>query len=357
VAQLALVMVARGETELVERALRSARPFVDEMVVLALDCADTDAAALTKVGARVVRGTWSDDAAAARNQALDAADADWHLVLDPEEFIDIGGEEIREIVDGDQECVGLVEVCRAPGSSHAEDHPRHLAARIIPRGVRYEGAYREEPVFDLPTVQTSVVVVTDDTESGRWRADHARNEALMHQALAVRPGDPHLLLSLADELHRAGRHSEAARQYDAALTASPAADPARHAMVIGRLDSCIKAGLISEAVALMDDQLVNWQHSPDFTYLVGDLFFEMMLNSPSVGSELAPLVDTAWRRCLELGERPDLSGAVHGRGSFLAAQNLYVLNLVLGRGEEADMWLDRAASMRMPVSPADRLLG
>lgn len=354
--RLALVMVTRDEADLVERAVRSAQPFVDETVLLDVGSGDAALERFAQLDVRVVDGRWSEDAARCRNAALDAADADWNLVLDPEEWLAEGAEGLRSLTDGPDQ-VGLVEVRRAPGGVHEADHPRHLSPRLLPRGVRFEGAYREEPVFDLPVVRTDLVVASDDTETGRWRADRSRNEAILLQALAVRPGDPTLLMQLADEMRLTGRYSEAAEYYTTAMTGVSATEESRHAMVIGALECYTKAGLLRDAVALMDEQGAAWQHSPDFTFLLGDLFFEMMLTTPDLGQELAPLVETAWRRCLELGERPDLAGAVHGRGSFLAAQNLYVLYLVLGRNDEAEEWAARASTMRIPASSVGRLLG
>ncbi|WP_052466179.1 glycosyltransferase family protein [Mobilicoccus massiliensis] len=356
-ARLALVIVARDEADLVERAVRSAQHHVDETVVYDVGSPAETRERFSELGARVVEGRWLDDAAACRNAALEAADADWNLVLEGEEWLDAGGEALRAFTTQEPGHVGLVEVCRGVGSGHEGDHPRHLAPRLLPRGVRYEGTHREEPVFDLPMERTGVVVRSDDMETGRWRADRSRNEAVLLQALAVRPGDATLLLQLADELRSSARYAEAADRYSAALQEISTGDERRHAAVIGALESAVKAGRLRDAVALMDEHLSHWQHSPDMAFLVGDLLFEMMLTNPETGPELTPLVETSWKRCLELGERPDLAGAVHGRGSFLAAQNLYVLCLVLGRNEEAEAWAERAGALRVPASSAGGLLG
>ena len=356
-ARSALVMVTRGEDDLVERALRSARPFVDEAVVLDLGAAPQAVDRWREAGARVVPGEWTTDAAACRNAALAAADADWNLVLEAEEWLASGVDALRLFTARPPECVGLVEIHRAIGGVREADHPRHLAPRLLPRGVRYEGARHEEPVFDLPVEHAGVVLRTDDVESARWRADHAVNEALLLQALAVRPGDPGLLLDLADEVRVSGRVAEASDRYTAALLATPTTDPRRHAVVVGALEAYTKAGRLREAVALLHAEAAAWHHSPDLAFLAGDLFFEMVLGTPAPSAELVALVEGSWRRCLDLGERPDLSGAVHGRGSFLAAQNLGVLFLVLGRGEEAQQWFERAGVLRLGAPSVGGPLG
>lgn len=356
-ARSAVVMVTRGAGDLVDRALRSAKPFVDEMVVLHLRAPPHAADTWRRIGARVVPSEWSSHAADCRNAALAAADADWNLVLEAEEWLASGVDSLRLFTERAEECVGLVEIHRAVGGAHEADHPRHLAPRLLPRGVWFEGARHEEPVFDLPVEPTGVVLRSDDVETARWRADHALREAVVLQALAMRPGDPGLLLDLADELRVSGRFAESSTHYTTALLATPRTDARRHAVVVGALEAYTKAGRITEAVALLHAEAQQWHHSPDLAFLAGDLFFEMLLSTPLPGPDLAGLVEASWRRCLELGERPDLAGAVHGRGSFLAAQNLGVLHLVLGLGDQADAWSDLAGAMRLGVPSVPGPLG
>jgi len=85
-------MIARDEAAVIARALESARPHVDAMLVL-----DTGSVAGTReiaaaAGARVEAFAWCDDFAAARNAALAHSDGDWNLILDADEWIEDGAE-------------------------------------------------------------------------------------------------------------------------------------------------------------------------------------------------------------------------------------------------------------------------
>ena len=55
------------------------------------------------------------------------------------------------------------------------------------------------------------------------------------------------------------------------------------------------------------------------------------------------MAETAWVRCLEIGERPELTGAVAGRGSYLAAHNLAVILDGTGNTEQAAHYRQLAA--------------
>lgn len=351
--RLTMVMVVRDEATLVERALTSARDHVDDLVVLDVGSSADTLKRVRACGARVVRGTWSADRASVRNAALAASDADWNLVLDPGEWLDAGGTDLRRIARSPADRVGLAEVVRGPGGPTAQSHPIAWSPRVIPRGTRYAGAVHEEVIGGLPTWQTELLICSDGADAARWRTDVDQVEAVLLQGLAVRPDEPYLLYQLAGRLRDAGRQVEAAEMYVGALGGAMHAAPWRHALVVEALQALTSARRFRDAAALVDAERPHWQHSPDFSFAVGDLFFEMLLATPALAPELVPIIETSWRRCIELGDRPELAGTVHGRGSFLAAQNLYVLHLTLGHDDAAQAWLDRANELRMASMTGD----
>src|SRR5664279_4373663 len=95
--RLALVMIVRDEARCLERCLASARPWVDEMLVLDTGSLDATMDVARRAGARVERFAWSDDFAAARNAALAHSDAAWRLVLDADEWISGGAESLAAL--------------------------------------------------------------------------------------------------------------------------------------------------------------------------------------------------------------------------------------------------------------------
>ena len=91
----------------------------------------------------------------------------------------------------------------------------------------------------------------------------------------------------------------------------------------------------AQAVLLAEANMAAWSHSPDFFFALGDLLLDWATEDPTRAGELLPMIESAWLRCLEIGERPDLEGSVAGRGSTLAARNLVVLYEGTGRAIEA----------------------
>lgn len=120
-----------------------------------------------------------------------------------------------------------------------------------------------------------------------------------------------------------------------ALERSSSTDPWRADLVSRLLFLLKKSGLHSEAAELVVNEDSNCSHFPDFYFAVGDLFLDWAAREAANAETMLPVAEAAWRKCLSIGERPDLMGAVHGRGSKLAAHNLALVLEGTGRASEA----------------------
>ena len=96
-----LCMIVKDEADHLARCLRSAKPIVDEIVVVDTGSRDRSADIARAFGARVYEHRWRDDFSEARNASISKASGDWILVLDGDEVVsaqDYG--RFREIVAG-----------------------------------------------------------------------------------------------------------------------------------------------------------------------------------------------------------------------------------------------------------------
>jgi hypothetical protein len=94
-------------------------------------------------------------------------------------------------------------------------------------------------------------------------------------------------------------------------------------------------GRHAEGARLAETETLSSAHSPDFHFAVGDLMLDWTTSAPAAALQLLSQAERSWRRCLEIGERPDQTGTVHGRGGHLAAFNLALVLEGTGRMEEA----------------------
>lgn len=347
--RLALVMIVRDEAQAIARALRSARPHVDRMIVLDTGSVDDTAAIAAAEGAEVASFAWIDDFAAARNASLALSDAAWNLVLDADEWIEAGtdslGPETLPLSGGG--FMGEIRRDNRLDQAGGEGAAVTWIPRVLPRGVRYAGRIHEQPVGVDRSVRLPLRLGHDGFTSANLARKGDRNEALLMMELQGAPEDPYLWFQLAKEHQVRERPAQAALCFAEALRLAPADVPYRHALVVRALTALKTAGRTDEALQLAETEVANWPQSPDFWFALGDLYLECASLEPSRAlTDFLPIVESAWKRCLEIGEQPQLDGTVAGRGSHMAAHNLAVFYETLGQAAPAARYHALAAELR-----------
>jgi len=218
--------------------------------------------------------------------------------------------------------------------------------RLLPRGVRYEGRIHEQPVSDLPRVRLPLTLGHDGYTTQNLARKGARNETLLMRELEQAAEDPYLWFQLAKEHQARGRAPQAALCFREALRLAPADVAWRHALVVRAMIALKAAGELAEALVLADAEVANWTDSPDFYFTVGDLYLEAAAQQPDSAADFLPIAESSWKRCLQIGERPDLDGAVAGRGGHMAAHNLSVVYETLGLTELAAQYRTLTETLR-----------
>lgn len=335
--RLALVVIARDEAPRIGRLLDSVRPWVDTMLVLDTGSTDDTAAIAVAHGARVEHFSWCHDFSAARNHALALAGADWHLVLDADEWLIGGGEALQALRHTPPDFVGVLQLRdrfdQAPGQ---QAEAIAWLSRVLPGPVRYAGRVHEQPQHSLPLRRLPLVVGHDGYVAERLADKRGRNRELLTQALADAPGDAYLWYQLGKDCAVYDEHQAAENAFAHACgLPEAAAAPWWLDLVSRRLFALKCLGRHADAMDFAQTQMEAGAESPDFFFTIGDLLLDLAAAQPAQAGELLPMIETAWRRSLELGERPEQPGAVAGRGSFLAAHNLAVVLEGTDRAAEA----------------------
>lgn len=320
---LSAVIVARDESRSIARCLDSLRDHVDELLVLDTGSVDGTVDIALSCGARVEHFSWVDDFAAARNAALEAATGDWRLVVDGDEWLAAGGEELARLRAGRAPTTAGA-VAQLNDQSNGQQSTSWIP-RLLPRGVRYEGRIHEQPVLEAPAVRTGIRLGHDGYLREQLETKAERNRVLLEAALVADPDDVYLRYQLGKDLEVHRHYAEAAQHYDQAYAAAALDVPWRHDLVLRHLFTLSQVGRSADALDIADVELPRWTHSADFFFVVGDVLLTHATENPAHAAQLLALAQDAWTRCLELGDTPDLPGAVAGRGSHLAEHNLKVL--------------------------------
>ena len=362
---ICLALIARNESRCLARCLRSAAPHVDEMLVVDTGSTDDTRAIAAACGARVADFAWVDDFSAARNFALAQTDAAWRLVLDADEWIESGGDALRQAVaasDGGL-FVGELSIRSAFDDGAAVRFAPSWIARFLPRGVRFEGRIHEQAAHALPVRRLPVVVGHDGYRRDQQQIKGDRNERLLRTRLREQPDDAYAHFQLGKDLQVHDRFGEAAEQFARAraLLGWPPGEAAAalqlqarcgwlHDLAVREIYCMKRQRAFADALVLAQAQAPWWQRSPDFQFAFGDLLLDFALAQPQRAGQLLPLMEASWLRCLQLGEAPHLEGAVEGRGSFLAAHNLAVYYELTGNAAQAERF--RALARRgEPAAP------
>ena len=344
---LALVMIARDEARCIERCLRSAAAVVDEMWVLDTGSVDDTPALARRCGAQVRHWDWCDDFAAARNAALALTDCDWRLVLDADEWIGADADALPLWRRDATPRIGVLRVASLidGGGGGVQQSPSWMP-RLLPRGVHYRGRVHEQPVSALPRQRLALQLLHDGYLPGPMARKGERNRLLLQQALQDEAPTPTCGTSWA----RTTRCTAASpRPSPATLRALAQVDALalwRHDLVLRQLFTLKKLGRFEQAMDLASAEMPRWAESPDFYFTLGDLLLDWAVAQPQHAAALLPMIESSWRRALDIGENPALPDTVRGRGSFLAAHNLAVLFDGLGDAVQARSWREQAAQMR-----------
>ena len=334
---VAAVLIVRDEAPRLRRALDSLRPWTDRLVVVDTGSQDDTAAIARTAGAEVSHLDWPDDFSQARNAALERAGADWHLVLDGDEWLARGGETLATLRTLRPDFVGAVRIDSGHGPQENTRIASSWISRILPGPVRYAGRIHEQPQHTLPVRRMPVCIGHDGYCAAALERKAGRNAALLQAALAQHPDDPYLWYQIGKDHDVHGRYAEALHCFAQAETrlAGPATAPPAwlHDLSVRSLHALKCCGRHADGLERAASSMARWDRSPDFFFALGDLMLDWAASEPARADALLPMIEDAWQRCLEIGERPDLEGAVHGRGSHLAARNLDVLRQFDPRGK------------------------
>jgi tetratricopeptide (TPR) repeat protein len=218
-------MIVKNEEAYLADCLKSAKPFVDEIIVVDTGSIDRTVEIAKQFGARVFHFAWCDDFAAARNESLRHAQADWILVMDADERITLGsGKLMRRLINAPDVVAYIVKLLLPKegdgGMMRLGWLPRLFRNRI---GARYEGTIHEQLMPSLKgkgPIPLSEITLDHRgylTSSDEMCAKAQRNLLLLERQVREHPGDGMAWFHLAETYNSLGRLDEAIGAYREAL--------------------------------------------------------------------------------------------------------------------------------------------
>ncbi|WP_205696187.1 glycosyltransferase family 2 protein [Conexibacter sp. SYSU D00693] len=326
---IALTMIVRDEEAMLGRTLAAARTAVDELVVVDTGSTDRTVEIALEHGARVLHHPWTGHFAEARNVAMDAATADWLLVLDADEvLVEADAALLRELAGRTWREAFYLRATNhtgelGDGSASTTDSLRLLRNRP---GHRYEGRIHEQIAHRLPGF------VPERVERTAVRFEHfgylgevreakdksARNLELLERQRAEGDDSPFLHFNLGSEHLVLGSAPTAAEHFLTAWRRIRAdRDPTSFGFAPSLGSRMLKAlnasGRAAEALELGDDVL---RLLPGYT----DVVLEQGRAALALGDTRRAAAQ--FRQALELGDAPTKWHGAVGAGGPIALVEL-----------------------------------
>lgn len=268
---LALCMIVRDEVENLPKSLYPVRKAFDEIVVIDTGSADDTKELARSYGAKVLSMPWTNDFSQARNASVRAAQSDWIVWLDADNYLSPAGvDTLRERLTPERNSIIWCTEVVVP------DGDRLLQKRVFPRRpeVYFSGRVHEQLVHppDYRSVFTLVDIVHwGYADRAAARAKGERNLALLEDMVRQQPDEPYLWYQMGRTLFNLRRFEEAAAWLEKMKSSKEAigqnAALALHAHILASqvLD---RLGRHSEAMSVLRNLIeADPDYGPGYYYL------------------------------------------------------------------------------------------
>jgi glycosyltransferase involved in cell wall biosynthesis len=334
---VALVAIVRDEERSVGRMIYSAKDLVDEVIIVDTGSRDDTVTIARAAGAKVTHFDWIGDFAAARNMSLQLTAAPWRLILDADEWLAPETDDLRNFCRQEAVFVGRIKIS---SGFHSEvsgrrqlSHAHSWVSRLLPYGVKYVGKIHEQPEHNFPIRNVPIYAWHDGYEDAQLQRKGDRNYRMLQKLISAGEADSYYRFQYARELVRKRWVDEAAAQLLMALSASSDGLLWRKDLVCLSLNVFGSAKRFEDGVALIEKERDRFSKSSDFWFCVGGFYMDLAQARPWLGTQVLELIEVAFLRCIDIGESEE--AVVAGRGSYLAAQNLYAFYVACNKEEQA----------------------
>jgi glycosyltransferase involved in cell wall biosynthesis/predicted Zn-dependent protease len=303
--RVSLCMIVKDEEANLAECLASVAGVVDEMIVVDTGSRDQTREVAARNGARVVDFAWVDDFAAARNESITHATADWIFWLDADERLDLANrEKLRNLFTGLswENAAYLMQQL----STTEDPHGSRVAVdqvRLFRRdpALRWEYRVHEQIMLAIRRAghdvrRTDIVITHGGYEApGAAERKLQRNVELLLRQDAERPDDPITLYHLGLANQRLGRAAEALPLLRRSLELLPPDYSIRPRLFVSIARAHEILGQRSEALAVCRKGRGEFADSGDLLFLEATLLLEQgelaeaeerlqhLLQVPSVG--------------------------------------------------------------------------
>jgi hypothetical protein len=214
--------------------------------------------------------------------------------------------------------------------------------------VRYVGRVHEQPSHNLAVRRLPIHIGHDGYSPAALAAKRGRNRRLLEADLAEHPDDAYLCYQIGKDAAVYDEHELAENFFSRALPLAEEHAPWRCDLVARRLFGLKRLGRHAQALKLATVEQIVCAESPDVFFALGDVLLDWAVNDPAQAAPLLAKAETAWLRCLAIGERPEIvvmskselpdAAEIRGRFSEEIGREVIGVSAVTGQGLDLLLW-------------------
>lgn len=203
---LSLAIIVKNAEPTFEKCLSSARPVVDELIVVDTGSTDKTIEIAKKYADRIEHFTWIDDFSAARNYSFSLCTKEWITWLDSDDYVPPEEADKIKALDFTDKDIIIANYVYAK-DQHGNSRMNVPRERFIRRslGLRWEGEIHEYFRMGNARVWVSDINIHHEKQHGTSE----RNIALLEKSVKKNPDNPRNVYYLGKEYYEAGRNDEA----------------------------------------------------------------------------------------------------------------------------------------------------
>lgn len=347
--KLSLAMIVKNEEKKLARCLDSIKDYIDEIVIVDTGSTDNTKKIAESFGAKIYDFAWCNDFSKARNFSIEKTSGDYVFVLDADNVVlDFPKDKVMKYLNG-KKVLGLGEIINCYTENEQRIVHKSLAAAIFPKEARYVRAIHEHIEESFPRVKLPISIFHDGYDN-RDESKFKRNIEILEKTLQEKD-DAYLMYKLAKEYKGLNQMQKADEQFAKAYSLAQRNSNYFPNIVVEYLSNLIDLKYYDEALQLINDEEKNFPDFPEFYFICGDFYLELVLSEPQKNIQYFNKIKESYEKCISIGENPKYQGVV-GFGSFMSMHNLGTFYEVLGNSEKAKELYKQA--MDMGYSPSKK---
>jgi glycosyltransferase involved in cell wall biosynthesis len=332
---LGVHLIVRNEEDCLERCLQSLVQLAEETIVIDTGSTDRTIEIAHSYGAKVFFYRWEDDFSAVRNFAISQATTDWVLIMDADEELVSGAEQVRDFLEAAESDLFTVEIENCFGEQGWEkvtSKPSRLFRRE--KGFRFLGIIHEQLVLpdDSPAPQaaSSPLRLRHDgylptVIQKKKKAE--RNLQIIEKLVKQKPDDPFQLYNLGVTQCQLRNPVKAAESFVKALTVVPEQSAYRPTLIRDTVKVWQELERWEDAVELLHIECYRYPDYADLHHLEG-VALEHLGRLPEAFD--------SYRKATETGSSETAYVTEAGIGSFRTRHAMARIACRLGDLEQAN---------------------